>query len=219
MFGTINSAGILEMSANFILNRTSRFNVAVIEIIQKDLFDLSDKMKKPIKQIEVAAQIAIESQEDFKDLVDNVLKLRSQKSTDQNMTSSRSHLVFEFSVDESAAKMAVIDLAGWENPHNKVDMKETSFINASLTSFNMVLTNISKKQIPSYDSTLSKIFRPYFINDSEICMFYHVSYSAIKKGLENIKNVVIANKERKERKDLYRKPLQELNGRAFAIRN
>lgn len=169
--------------------------MAVIEVIQNDLFDLSGQMKSKIKQSRMATKTSIESYDQFKVRIDNVLKLRSKKSTDQNLTSSRSHLIIEFSFEGSSAKLAFVDLAGWENPHNKLDLKETSFINSSLASFNSVLANISQRKIPSFDSSLSKIFKPYLDGKSSVCMLYHVNNSAIKKGLENIKNVVPANKE------------------------
>lgn len=82
---------------------------------------------------------------------------------------------------------------GVEFDENNVQF--VAFINTSLASFNAVLANISRKKIPSFDSSLSKMFRPYLDGKSSVCMLYHVSNASIKKGLENIKHVVPANKD------------------------
>lgn len=197
MFGTPNAteSGVLSRSVAYMLSTNRQVYATVIEMIDSDLYDLSNTTKLLLKSNEKPRRCLVESNEKFNHLLSRVLKLRVQKPTNENKTSSRSHLFFEFWLrDTESASMAFIDLAGWENPNHKENSKETQFINSSLTSLNSVLTSISQENIPSYSSKLSKMFKPYLKANSKTCMLYHVSNAGLKKGLENIKDAVPSNK-------------------------
>lgn len=191
MFGDQYSDGLLISSIAYILEtHNSSISVSVTEIIGSDCYDLTSG-KKIECNVNLAKTTKLSSLSQFDILVTKVLTIRSQKSTTQNKTSSRSHLLFQFSVEEIPnANMAFIDLAGWENPLDKPDIKETMFINSTLSELNGILVAIAQNKIPFFKSTLSKIFKPYSKEGSKIVMFYHISNITAKKGLENIKEVV-----------------------------
>lgn len=190
MFGDGNNPGLLVRSVAFVLNTKSLF-VSVVELIGRDFFDLTSGKKEKIA-IGNQKKIKLESANGFDIFVSKITKLRIQKKTNQNETSSRSHLFFNFE-DENGASLAFFDLAGWESAIGK-DINETKFINSSLTSLNTVFEKISQQQPPSFDSSLSKVFKPYLTGSGKCCMLYHVSNNGIKKGLDNIKNVVASKK-------------------------
>lgn len=195
MFGNQSDNGILARSVAFILN-TKPIYVSCLEIIGQEIFDLTDGKKEKMLQSGTSKKKMIMSTTVFDLLMAKILKLRSQKATMQNTTSSRSHLIVNIE-DGTKNKLAFIDLAGWENPKLTENMAETIFINASLTSLNTALEKIAMKQVPSFDNILTKIFKPYLIGPARICMMYHVSNAQAKKALENIKNVAakISSKE------------------------
>lgn len=91
--------------------------------------------------------------------------------------------------------MAFIDLAGWESACGKADMQETIFINNTLMDFNNVLASVAGNKCVTCTTSLSKFFKPYITGNGYVCMLYHVAAASIKKGLENIKNVVPSTKE------------------------
>lgn len=191
MFGTQNAYGILNRSIELILNTSAPINVSVVEMIGTNMYDLGDKKIKLDKTKPKIIPMA--EMHDFNALVTKVQSMRAQKETDQNPTSSRSHLMFYFS-NNQGGKMAIVDLAGWENPKNK-DIVETKFINGTLSSLNELFISIAKKTRPSSQSELTRALKPYLI-DSKVCIMYHVNKRAIKSGLESIKGAVPANQAR-----------------------
>lgn len=206
MFGKAND-GILNRSAEFIL-RSTPFQLSAIEMKGINLFDLAEAARKPVIKGIGAIKTTIESVAQFNEMIAKVLKVRSQKATDENHTSSRSHLMLEISI--SCAKIAFVDLAGWENPENK-EIEESKFINASLTSLNTVLSQIAKKKIVSFDAPITKWLKDY-LRGQCIIMMYHVKPSAIKKGLENIKEVVATAKTMPEKRKA-EAPLQDITNK------
>lgn len=122
MFGTKNAYGILNRSIELILNKSAPINVSVVEMIGINMYDLCDKTKKLDKT--KPKIISMGEIQDFNALVAKVQRSRAQKETDQNLTSSRSHLMFYFS-NNQGGKMAFVDLACWENPKNKTLLKSS----------------------------------------------------------------------------------------------
>lgn len=195
MFGITNTSGLLFSSIEYVLARNENVFVSFIEIFKTNVFDLGSGQRQGIKSIESAMVLPIQSFDSFKDICTKVLAARKQKSTDQNATSSRSHLVICFSSNKNPAnRMAFIDLAGWECPKNKEDMTETQFINKTLSEFNQTLALFVSNKVATFNSELGKIFKPYLTDKSHTCMFYHVSNGAMQKGLENIKGIVASAK-------------------------
>lgn len=165
-------------------------------MIENDIFDIVSGRKVKISKFGEEERKEIRSASEFNDRLSKTLEIRSQDSTDQNNTSSRSHLILNFSFYNSNGNLIFIDLAGWESPKNKKNVEQTKFINSSLTSLTTVFEKIAKKEVPSYDSKLATFFKPYITatSSTKMCMLYHVSKKDMKKGLENIKNVVASNK-------------------------
>lgn len=207
MFGKAND-GVLNRSAEFIL-KSKPFQLSAIEMKGNNLFDLANGASKSIKNSVEASKTTIESVTQFNEMVAKVLEIRSQKATDENQTSSRSHLMFEISLG-CAAQIAFVDLAGWENPGNKA-IDESKFINASLTSLNTALSQIAKKKIVSFDAPITKWLKHY-LRGQCIIMMYHVKPSAIKKGLENIKEVVATAKAMTQKRKTA-EPLQDITNK------
>lgn len=194
MFGRQNVAGILSRSVEFILNHRP-ITVSVVELMGSNCYDLTSGQKTLLLNESSAKQVSISSIDEFDRFVCKIISIRSQKPTNQNLTSSRSHLMFKFGfAGNSNGNMAFMDLAGWESPYGKPDMEETKFINSSLSDLNTVLANISKGKIPYFKSKLAKFFKPYLSSGGKTVMFYHISNITAKKGLENVKDVVASTK-------------------------
>lgn len=205
-FGNGHQVGILARSVDFILNvePVSLF-VSIIEITADHIFDLLALKKKVIKFGQEEKKI-LNSVDDFNVLLLKVLKLRAQKSTNENKTSSRSHLMIRIE-DGKQAKLTFFDLAGWECAKLKENVKETQFINSTLTSLNTAMEQIANKKPVSFDSNLAKAFKPYLMGTGKTCMLYHLSRAGAKKGLENIKNVIASSKSNQSQRKI---PLMDI---------
>lgn len=197
MFGFAENPGILQRSISFLLEKKT-LSVSVVEITGSNFFDLVNG-KEEKSEMGKQTKLKLQSINEFEHLISTTLTLRKKKSTNENQTSSRSHLFFNFQ-DENGASLAFVDLAGWESLDNKDDIQETRFINSTLSRLNTVFQQISQQQVPSFDTNLSKMFKPFLTKSGKCCMLYHVSNIGIKKGLENIKNVVASNKGVKHHK-------------------
>lgn len=193
MFGDGNDSGIIRQAVKFILETIPSITVSCVELNKTDFYDLNDKKVKISKATQSKTKL-IESYADFKVLLTKILMLRAQKPTDQNPTSSRSHLFINIELTNNKSNLTFIDLAGWEDPKTKLNIEETKFINSSLTSLNTALEKIATGYVPSFDSALCKAFKPYLNGSTEVCMLYHVSGAAIFDGLKNVKNIVASNK-------------------------
>lgn len=196
MFGVEDDIGLLCRSAAYIMAKRSII-VEAIELYGNDRFDMLDNgkmiMKKPI-------EISIESMDGFSLLAKGLLSNRKQKSTDENTTSSRSHLLIIISTSEHLGnKLVFADLAGFEKLKGKENVPETKFINSTLSNLNMVLLNISRNQTASFkSSTLTRELEPYLKGSTRILMMYHLPVHSVKKGLEYIKDVVASRKISKQ---------------------
>lgn len=193
MFGTEDDVGILFRSASYILNRKQQICVTAIELFGNNLLDLIDD-GKPAKD-EFDSKL-IDTCDGFNSFISKVISLRKQKETDQNKTSSRSHLLIMFSLEGNANKNLVFgDLAGFETPKGKENLDETQFINGSLSSLNTVLLSISRKEVVNYRlSALTKLLEPYLKNAKGTLMLYHLPSHSTKKGLEYIKDLVVSSR-------------------------
>lgn len=200
MFGNQISAGLLAKSIGYILANYS-INVSVTELIGQEYYDLTSGKKVFMKEY-CSKPAVFDSVVEFNKFVTKMVSIRMQKPTNQNRTSSRSHLMFKFGIEGgiSRGNMAFFDLAGWESPNDKPDIEETKFINSTLTELNGILANIAKNKILFFKSKLSKLFKPYLCTtDSKIIMFYHISNATAKKGIENIKDIVASAKRMNQR--------------------
>lgn len=196
MFG-LDGPGILAKSVEFILQSNEVF-ISAIEILGNKYYDVVSGHHIEMKESS-ATKVRIESMAQFNEAQSNIIKARTQKQTNQNLTSSRSHLIIKLNLcSNSQAEMGFIDLAGWEDPKGK-DIDETKFINNTLSQLNTVLFHISNNQLATFKTPLLKQMKPYFSESAETLMLYHVSHADAKKGIENIKDVV-ANFKGEKRK-------------------
>lgn len=197
LFGFNDNCGIVSQSAKYIIETKNQdIEVAAIEIIENSLYDLSDCKKPKIDSNAKAIKKLIKSLMEFEEFMESVLKSRAQKATDQNLTSSRSHLIITFLLPgNSLANFAFIDLAGAESPKDKENVDETKFINSTLSDLNRVLENIAKNNVVTFaNNTSMKTLKPFLTGNAKVMMLYHVSNGSIKKGLEVIKKVVASNR-------------------------
>ncbi|XP_055307418.1 protein claret segregational-like [Sitodiplosis mosellana] len=213
MFGINNSVGLLASSIDYILKQGHRLNMNVIEVFKKEIYDLGEGKKRSFKLTVKAKNVQITSFGRFEQVCNKVKAIRTQKSTNQNATSSRSHIMFRFNVEtKPEITLALVDLAGWESPYGKDDMQETIFINSTLMDFNKILASVAGNKCVTSTTLLSQMFKPYLTGNSVVCMFYHVAANALKKGLENIKDVVPSAKgDKMSTGTIKREPLRDLS--------
>lgn len=198
MFECLENLCILSLSTKYLLEQSpDPLKITAVEIKDNKIFDVGSDGQTLLKWID-ATQVLIHTLDEFSSFVKNILTHRTQKATDQNSTSSRSHLIVKIDRGLSAS-IAFVDLAGFESPKAKENHAETQFINSTLTELNNVLIKVSRQETPTCSSMLTKILKRYLTN-SQTIMLYHVKKIALKKGLETIKDVVACNKAAKRRK-------------------
>lgn len=200
MYGHEIDIGILKRCIGYLLNASHKISFQMVEIYESKIFDCIDSKKADVTSGNgiKASKICIESSEHFDATLKSALQNRTQKSTNQNQTSSRSHAITKIMLDGLQGCLLFADLAGFENIEGKENRQETLFINQSLLELNKVLVAISKKETPVYTSALTKFFRPQFI-DGDIVMLYHLnakSIEDIKRGLGYIKELTNIKKTR-----------------------
>lgn len=196
LFGFNGTKGILESSFEYLMSKSQNnmINITAVELFDDKFFDISGP-KIEIKRGVEANQKFVGSITDFKAFLLHLMHVRLQKATDQNSTSSRSHLIIEITLNQnSEAKLAFFDMAGWESPNMKEDLHETRFINKSLTEINNVLIKVAHKQVVTFPTPTTKLLKPYLTSGAKALLLYHISNNALKKGLEYIKDVVASNK-------------------------
>lgn len=196
MFGRNDEIGIISQSAAFILAKEP-IQVAALEQFGDDTYNLIENRFKIDTESKPRVS-SIASNEGFGTLLNQILSLRKQSSTNQNKTSSRSHLLVILATQESNNKLVFLDLAGFEKPEGKENTKETNFINSSLSKLNFVLMNMARGQIIDYKaSPLTKFLEPYLKASKKTLMLYHVPKHSANKGLEYIKDIVASNKNKR----------------------
>lgn len=211
MFGVDSEEGILFQSMKHILNNQIPIRVSIIEIDGNGKYDLSNG-KAPLAKKDAANEISIVSFEHFQTLINASLELRNTKSTDQNNVSSRSHY-FVLCMNEGERFLLFGDLAGFECAKNKVDSSETKLINSTLSDLNTMLNHISKGHSFSGKATpLTGFLEVYLKRCNDITIMYHVMDSAMKKGLEYIKDIAAKITTAKSKREA-RKPLTNLTNK------
>lgn len=195
MFGIDSKNGILFQTAHYVLNKTC-INISIIELDGNEQYDLIEGRNK-IGRIVQAKCIPIESIEHFDLLIGHSIKFRHQKTTDQNISSSRSHYFILLRNDQGSSLM-IADLAGFESPKNKADIKQTQFINSSLFDLNTMLMQISKGHVSnSKATTLTAFMGPYIKESNDTVILYHVVNENLKKCLEYIKDIAVSHRSKR----------------------
>lgn len=193
MFGTTEKVGILHRSICHLLETNNSIYLNVIELAGEEAYDL---LNEGTKLMERATQKLVKSNDDFLQIVSVISSRRKQKQTDQNVTSSRSHLFITIKFDSLAVnELVMVDLAGFERPKGKENASESLFINSSLSHLNNVLINIARNQGVNYKlCALTKLLQPHLSASSLTLMFYHLASHSVKKGLEYVKDITASSK-------------------------
>lgn len=199
MFGANGSNGLLHRSGEYILNSTP-FKASAFEFMDKGCFDLSEK-RVLLDEKNKPKGKNISTVDDFKRFVDHFTATRTQKPTNQNATSSRSHLFVVFSLENSDSKMAFVDLAGFESPNSKENSEESKYINSSLSALTSVLIGMTQNQNPKPNKAdkMGMYLKPFLITSNQTLIMYHVNNVAPKKGLGYIKDIASSARESKRR--------------------
>lgn len=200
MYGHGNDVGLLKRSIGHLLNASHKVSFQMIEIYGSKIFDCIDSNKADVTSGNgnKASKISIESLDQFGEILQGALQRRTQKATNQNETSSRSHAITKIMLDGLRGCVLFADLAGFEKSDGKENRQETIFINQSLLELNKILLSISKKETPVYTTALTKFFRSQF-DDGDIVMLYHLhakSTEEVKSGLGYIKELTYIRKRK-----------------------
>lgn len=188
MFGFKNDVGILRSSANAILKHGA-ICVSVVEFAYENTYDLTNGEKNSIREPNPKS-ITINTEDEFDTLVQQAMKLRSQKPTNQNPTSSRSHLMFIMTfLENKRGEIVFADLAGCETANGKENIGETKHINSTTSDINNILMHLSRGEVANFNgNTMTKFLKPYLQPPNKSLMLYHVTEQSIRKGLELIKD-------------------------------
>lgn len=207
MFGINSENGILFQAAHYVLKQTI-INISITELDGNEQYDLIDGRNK-IERNSRPKCIQIDSIEQFDSLIGNSIKFRHQKTTDQNVSSSRSHYFILLSNDQGSTLM-IADLAGFESPKNKADIKQTQFINSTLSDLNTMLMHISKGHVSNSKATsLTTFMGPYIKKSNDTVILYHVVNENLKKCLEYIKDIAVSHRPKR----LTRQPLANISNK------
>lgn len=190
MFGYGDDIGVLRRCVTYLLKAKIKFTVQLIEVSENKIFDCAHHEKSEISSHSNASKTDINGFEEIDGLIQNLIRNRSQKSTNQNETSSRSHAIVKLLLNTSGNSLLFVDLAGFENAEGKDDKAETTFINTSLLDLNRVLLSIKKRELLVCTTPLTKFFRSQL--DGEIVMLFHApvdSIESFKFGLSYVKDL------------------------------
>lgn len=195
MFGS-NEPGLLQRSGEYILQQT-KFFASAVEVNERGCFELYGNQSL-LKENHQPTRTILESTMDLRVFIDKVNTNRTQKPTNQNATSSRSHLIITLSLENGNA-MAFVDLAGFESSNNKDNAAESIFINKTLTELTSYLISLTRGTVyvPPKSNQIVKILKPFFTPKCKTVMMYHVKDDGMKKGLELIKDIVSSSRKLK----------------------
>lgn len=169
----------------------------MVEISENGVFDLlSDNEKGKISKsnyqvLSLANTKNISYMDELKQFMRLASKRRLQKSTDQNVCSSRSHVITVIQTAKKDGKILFVDLAGFEHSSGKPSLTETNFINCSLQVLNKCLLSYSKGEKPMCRGTaLTEILEAYL--NENLIMYFHATAKNARDDLNYIKDVVVS---------------------------
>lgn len=201
MYGTLHSAkheeGIVATAIKYLSDKGLELSASFVEYYDGKWRDLvAGKEIKDQKLLVNCEMVQIRSVQEMNNFMKSTLIQRTTKRTNQNDTSSRSHAILIISINNVGQKMLFVDMAGNETLDGKSDVKETCFINKSLTQFNTVLVAKAKGLVPSYrDNDFTLFLKPY-LSQNKAVIFYHVRKQNIFKDLMVIKDCILQNKKK-----------------------
>ncbi|XP_055308452.1 uncharacterized protein LOC129572513 [Sitodiplosis mosellana] len=209
MFGLDGNYGLLGQAGDYIL-KSQQFKMSAYEILDDGCYDLMSNRKLDEKQSPLTEKL-IKTIDEFKELVKKINDSRTQKSTSQNIKSSRSHLFVILTIENETSKMAFVDLAGFESLENE----ESKHINTSLSELNLLLINATKNQpfSPNKSNKMAINLKPFLMPPSQTIFLCHMNNDAAKKGLGYFKEFVSSTRDSKRPS---RAPLAEISNSKLA---
>ncbi|KAJ3672138.1 hypothetical protein LUZ60_006859 [Juncus effusus] len=184
-----------------------RMQASMLEIYDENIYDLllpsGKKSEVAIRHDDKNSYVIgltckdVFSIKDVSSLLKEAAEKRSVGKTQMNEQSSRSHFVFTLRIDGSNegteqqvhGVLNLIDLAGSERLDKSGStgdrLKETQFINKSLSALSDVIFALGKKDkghVPYRNSKLTDLLQPCLGGDSKTLMFVNVSPEASSAG-------------------------------------
>lgn len=161
------SEGMLPRAARLLVNsvgRDDKLGFSCFQLHNESIFDLLGDQSQPlqVKESSLGSYVdgllcpAITSHNELTQCLQRALLNRRSASNSKNFSSSRSHAVFTFFLNE--ARVDFVDLAGSEKATAQ-NYRETGLINKSLSTFSKVILSLAKNQshIPYRDSKLTRL--------------------------------------------------------------
>lgn len=194
------SHGVFKSSIDYLLCRDNveYLEVSIIELYGSDFRDLlnSDDTKITINSsgksiVTSAVKQSVSKTFDLDCMIGSVLAKRSTRPTNQNITSSRSHLFIVVEKAGSASQLVLADLAGFERTEDKENLPESISINGTLSHFNKVLLDLKQKGIPNFNGNCLTSFLKPVLGQTKTIVYYHVLQSSIAKYLNLVDQLMM----------------------------
>lgn len=196
MYGTLHcpksrEKGIVLTAVEYLIDKTPTLYASFVEYYDGKWFDLAaEDAAFNQNSKENYQQVKISTVPDIECFISKVIQKRKTKSTNQNRFSSRSHAVLMISTTKQAPNLIFVDMAGNESSEGKENIRETCFINKSLTQLNTVLSFKARRARPHYrDNEFTYFLMPY-LSTNKAVVFYHVRKEHLKKDLLAIQDMV-----------------------------
>lgn len=209
-------------------------SIECIEVYLNKVYDLLNKYeKKEIKleskrgavMLRGITRNSISNQGQIDDIIDFYRSRRQTRSTNLNTESSRGHLIFRISFNNSngqANEIALVDLAGSERAkrtgNGKKGLEEGSKINSSLMVLGRCLNSLVKENIPPFrESNLTRILSNYLTTSCDIKMITTIrlrkedftetmgalNFSLAAKKVKHLKIQLLAKKISKAEEEIH----------------
>ena len=180
---------------SYCLEQKFKILCCCFEIYNEEVYDLLHKNKNKLKIINGspsnAIQREIKTMQDASDMMKKCHKNRETEKTENNVRSSRSHLIYKITivseVDKSRTRnMYIVDLAGSEKfsqnttknvKKREKTQKEAIFINKSLTTLRRIITEKKvgiDKLLGTRESKLTHIIHSCLEGDGKLLMISNV---------------------------------------------
>eukprot|EP00834_Sanchytrium_tribonematis_P003388 NODE_129_length_16972_cov_2.172643.p3 type:complete len:442 gc:universal NODE_129_length_16972_cov_2.172643:13310-11985(-) len=180
---TYTSNSIISQSATKLLNLAKSLELSVLEVYNDSSIDLlAGKYTKGLSNL---SKLRLNTIEEFETAMKLVHQKRRFSSTDLNSNSSRSHIIYCFTVSSISQKSRLIfgDLAGSENcvkagtRSDSEKLQESKHINKSLLQIGNVIQALVKndKYIPYRNSVLTHILKGNLTKDCIISLILCIS--------------------------------------------
>lgn len=212
--------GILSNIGN---RQDLHLEVSFMEIYDEKVYDLLEDFQKSKDQreplrvrehptmgcfVENIRKVRVSSLDQILQLLIDANERRTSAETSMNSASSRSHAIFSFSLIDSrldgfvGSKVNFVDLAGSERQSkskcNENRLKESSFINKSLTVLGRIIRDLSEKgeSFSFRESTLTRLLKSSLAGNTRTYMLATIS-PLLSDVKETVSTLTYASKAQK----------------------